>query len=185
MRLLFFLAACDLLAPGPDPKVHDTGAASSSTPAPVQVNILAALSACTVDGLWTYEAWTDGPIDHATVDAWAVRPDGWNEAHVIDVVRSSDLGSDLFLQLESGVPAGDYVSGANTPLVCGTDDWAGDLVYVLRVYDSLGVMADCVGWGGDVHAVLDDPQGTRGTVPARNPVDRADEISLRTCLVIG
>ncbi|MFT4628258.1 MAG: hypothetical protein ACI8PZ_006953 [Myxococcota bacterium] len=183
--LVLFLVACDLLAPKPDASPADTGAAPAGTSPPEEVSIVATLSACTVDGLWTYEAWTDGPVASATVDAFAMHPtDGWNEAHPVDVVRSTELGADLFRQLDSAVKPIDYVSGVNTPLVCGIDDRSDAMVYALRVYDAEGGLVDCAAWGGEVYAVLDDPAGRRGSVPAVNPVDRSDEISRTTCHVL-
>ena len=180
MLSLLFLVACDLLAPkSPDAAASDTAA---TEPDAVPVAIEAALAACTADGLWTYEAWTDAPIDRATVDAWTVRPDGTHEAHPVGIVRSDDRGADLFLQIPSGAA---FVAGEATAFVCGEDDRADDTAFVLRVYGDDGALADCVGWGGAVYRALDDPTGRSGDVPSDLPVAQPGEISRSSCRVLA
>ena len=185
MIALLALAACDWLAP--EPVIDDTASEPlSETTEPVEAEVMGVLAACTSEGAWNYEAWTDGPVTSATIDTFALRGvDGWNESHALPIVSSSGLGASLFLSLEAGVARDEHQPGINTPLVCGVDDRSDDMAYVLRVYDDSGRLLDCVSWGPTAYAVLDDPLGRKGDVPAVNPVDQAEEISRSACRVLG
>ena len=184
--LPLLLLACDLFVPKDEAEPEDTAVVDVVEAEPADAALLGVLAACTADGLWTYEAWTDGPVSSATVQTWAVREvDGWNEGHALPVESSSALGASMFLQLESGVDPADYLTGTRTPLVCGVDDRGDDMAYVVRVYADDGTLLDCVGWGSQIYAALGDPTGGSSGVPSTNPVDRADEISRTACRALS
>ena len=102
---------------------------------------------------------------------------GWNEEHELPTLTQTEATptSPRVEQIELAVNEVGTIGELNNSTTLFNSDDQGSLTYVLRVYDSNGLLADCIAWGQDVPAVFS------GAALYLNPTTDASEISPANC----
>lgn len=102
---------------------------------------------------------------------------GWNEEHNLPTLTQTEATptSPRVEQIELAISEVDTIGELTNSTTLFNSDDEGVLTYVLRVYDSNGLLADCIAWGHDVPAVFS------GAAPDINPTTDASEISPANC----